>query len=349
MEAEAATLLGFDYPTLWFLVVGALFSGYAILDGFDFGAGAWHLFFRKDRSRRIALNAVGPVWDGNEVWLVIGGGALFAGFPVLYASLFSAMNTPFMLFLVFIIFRAISIEFRSKEPMAWWRNAWDIAYSVSSIALAFLLGVVLGNVLQGIPLNENYVYQGNGFLDFLSPFTILTGLTTLSLFMTHGAIYLLLKTEGRLYAKLTRLLPRGIIFFVISFSVTTLYALVYIPHLSDDFKANPWLFLVPLGAILSVANIPRLAHLRRYGSAFIFSSLTIAFLLVLVSIEIFPVLLFSTLDPTHSITVYNAASSTRSLQIMLIIVAIGAPLVAFYTIFVYRTFKGKVELDDFSY
>ena len=117
-----ATILGIDYPTLWFLVVGGLFSGYAILDGFDLGAGALHLFFRKEESRRIALNAIGPVWDGNEVWLVIGGGALFAGFPVVYATLFSGMYIPFMLFLAFLIFRAVSIEFRSKEPMHWWRQ-----------------------------------------------------------------------------------------------------------------------------------------------------------------------------------------------------------------------------------
>ena len=142
------TFLGIDYPTLWFLVVGALFSGYAILDGFDLGAGAWHLFFRREESRRIALNAIGPVWDGNEVWLVIGGGALFAGFPVLYAAMFSAMYIPFMLFLAFLIFRAVSIEFRSKESMRWWRKLWDVSYCISSAILAFLLGVILGNVLQ---------------------------------------------------------------------------------------------------------------------------------------------------------------------------------------------------------
>ena len=133
------TFLGIDYPTLWFLLVGAVFSGYAILDGFDLGAGAWHLFFRKEQSRRIALNAVGPVWDGNEVWLVIGGGALFAGFPHVYATLFSAMYIPFMLFLLFLILRAISIEFRSKEPMAWWRQTWDVTYSVASIMLAQIM------------------------------------------------------------------------------------------------------------------------------------------------------------------------------------------------------------------
>ena len=157
------TLFGLDYPTLWFLVVGGLFSGYAILDGFDFGAGAWHLFFKKEKSRRLALNAIGPVWDGNEVWLVIGGGALFAGFPVMYATLLSGMYVPFMLFLLVIIMRAVSIEFRSKEPMLWWRKMWDISYSVSSILLPFLLGVVLGNVLLGMPIGEGFEYEGDGF------------------------------------------------------------------------------------------------------------------------------------------------------------------------------------------
>jgi cytochrome d ubiquinol oxidase subunit II len=343
------TFLGLDYPTWWFLVVGGLFSGYAILDGFDFGAGAWHLFLKKENSRRIALNAVGPVWDGNEVWLVIGGGALFAGFPVMYATMFSSLYIPFMLFLLFIIFRAISIEFRGKEPMLWWRRLWDVCYSISSIMLAFLLGVVLGNVLQGIAIGENYQYQGGVLFEFLNPYALMTGFTTLFLFMTHGAIFLLLKTEGRLFAKLTRLLKRGMILFILSFSITTLYTLIYIPHLSDDFKSNPVLFVVPLLTFLSIANVPRLAEKRKYKWAFLFSSLTIAFLLVLVAVELYPVLLNSSIDPKYNIDIYNAASSTKSLQIMLTIVAIGTPLVLFYTIFVYRTFWGKVKLDETSY
>ncbi|MDG1573356.1 cytochrome d ubiquinol oxidase subunit II [Robiginitalea sp. M366] len=343
------TFLGLDYPTWWYLVVGGLFSGYAILDGFDFGAGAWHLFFKTEKSRRIALNAVGPVWDGNEVWLVIGGGALFAGFPLMYATLFSSLYIPFMLFLVFIIFRAIAIEFRGKEPMKWWRQLWDVAYSISSIMLAFLLGVVLGNVLQGINLGPDYQYQGDGFLDFLSPYALLTGATTLSLFMMHGAIYLLLKTEGRLYQKIRMLLKRGMIFFMVSFGITTLYTLLYIPHLSDDFKSQPALFLIPLLTFLSIANVPRLANRKRFLQAFVFSSLTIALMLVLVAVELYPVLLFSSQDPANHITIYNAASSTKSMQIMLTIVAIGGPLVLGYTIFVYRTFRGKVTLDETSY
>lgn len=343
------TFLGIDYPTWWYLVVGGLFSGYAILDGFDFGAGAWHLFFKKEESRRIALNAVGPVWDGNEVWLVIGGGALFAGFPVVYATLFSSLYIPFMLFLMFIIFRAISIEFRGKEKMKWWRKTWDIGYSVSSIMLAFLLGVVLGNVLQGIAIVENYDYVGTGFFEFLNPYALMTGITTLALFMTHGAIYLLLKTEGRLYAKLRLLLKRGMIFFIVSFSITTLYTLLYIPHLSDAFKSSPVMFLIPLATFLCIANVPRLASKKKYGWAFFFSSATISFLLILVAIELYPVLLFSSVDPAYSIDIYEAASSPKSMGIMLLIVAIGTPLVLGYTFFVYKTFSGKVKLDETSY
>ena len=341
--------LGIDYPTWWFLVVGGLFSGYAILDGFDFGAGAWHLFFRKEENRRIALNAIGPVWDGNEVWLVIGGGALFAGFPVMYATFFSALYIPFMLFLLNIILRAIAIEFRGKEPMLWWRKTWDITYSISSILLAFLLGVVLGNVLYGIQIGPNYLYQGDGFFDFLHPYALMTGFTSLSLFMLHGANYLLLKTEGKLYEKLERLLKKAIIFFGISFGITTLYTLLYIPHLSDDFKSSPSLFIVPVLVFLAVANIPRLASKRNYKGAFLFSSITIALLMVLVAVELFPNLLISTISPEYSIDIYKAASSDKSLSIMLTFVAIGTPLVLGYTVFVYKTFSGKVQIDEHSY
>jgi cytochrome d ubiquinol oxidase subunit II len=340
--------LGIDYPTWWFLVVGGLFSGYAILDGFDLGAGALHLLFRKEESRRIALNAIGPVWDGNEVWLVIGGGALFAGFPVVYASLFSGMYIPFMLFLAALIFRAISIEFRSKEPMRWWRQMWDVSYSVSSILLAFLLGVVLGNVLMGIALGPNFEFQGH-WLEFLNPYALMVGITTVALFTMHGAIYLTMKTEGRLFAKVTLLLKQAIIFFVVSFSIVTLYSLIYIPHLSDDFKATPALFIVPVLAFLSIANVPRLAARRKYRQAFFFSSLTVALLLVLVAIELYPVMIFSTVDPQYNLTVYNAASSEKSLGIMLTFAAIGTPLVISYTVFVFWTFRGKVKLDETSY
>lgn len=342
------TFLGIDYPTLWFLVVGALFSGYAILDGFDLGAGAWHLFFRDEDHRRVALNAVGPVWDGNEVWLVIGGGALFAGFPEAYATLFSAMYIPFILFLGFLIFRAVSIEFRGKEPMKWWRRTWDISYSVSSAAMALLLGVVLGNVLIGISLDDQFVFRGH-WLEFLNPYALSVGVTTLLLFMVHGAIYLTMKTEGQLFDQVSRLLWRSILMFVGAFIIVTLISFIYFPHLTDRFLETPVLLIVPLLAFLSIANVPRLAKKGKYIRSFIFSALSISFLLIVVAIELYPVILLDRPETGNSMTIYNAASSDKALGIMLTITAIGLPLVIFYTVFVYRTFWGKVKLDEMSY
>ncbi|NOT73455.1 MAG: cytochrome d ubiquinol oxidase subunit II [Cyclobacteriaceae bacterium] len=342
------TFLGIDYPTWWFLVLGAVFTGYAILDGFDLGAGALHLFFKKELSRRIALNAIGPVWDGNEVWLVIGGGVLFAGFPKVYASLLSAFYIPIMLFLVLLIFRAVSIEFRSKEPMAWWRMTWDISYSVSSTLIAVLLGVVLGNVLLGIPMDKDGNYLGN-WLELLNPYSIMVGVATLSLFMMHGAIYLVMKTEDKLYEKLTRLVQRSTIFFVISILMLSFYTLLYVPHLTKVIKDDPWMFPLPVVMILAIANITRQVSKKKYVWAFVSSAISMSVLLIIVAIELYPTILLSSGNPEYSLTVYNASSSQKSLGIMLTIAAIGVPLVAVYTSFVFWTFKGKVKLDETSY
>ena len=330
------------------MIFGAIISGYAILDGFDLGAGSLHLFLRKEQSRRIAINAIGPIWDGNEVWLVIGGGALFAGFPVAYAAIFSAFYVPFMIFLVGLIFRAISIEFRSKEPWLWWRKAWDISYCVSSIVISLSLGLMLGNVVGGLPLDGNHDFAGN-WLTFFNPFAILVAITTLALFMMHGAIFLTMKTENRLFVKLHVLANNFIVFFVVSFTITTLYTLLYIPHLSDFFKSHAFYFIIPLGMVLSIANIPRQVKVGQYRYAFISSAITIALLLIMVAIEVFPYLLYSPQRPANSISIYNAASSTRTMRILLLMALIGTPLVGIYTSFVFWTFKGKVKLDEMSY
>ncbi|MFI5154666.1 MAG: cytochrome d ubiquinol oxidase subunit II [Chitinophagales bacterium] len=342
------TFLGIELTVWWFLVFGAVISGYAILDGFDLGAGALHLFLNKETSRRIAINAIGPVWDGNEVWLVIGGGALFAGFPVAYAAIFSAFYIPFIVFMVGIIFRAIAIEFRSKEPMAWWRKTWDIAYCAASIVIALSLGLMLGNVVEGIPLNKEKEFEGS-WLSFLNPFAIMVAVSTLALFMTHGAIFLAMKTENRLYSKLHILANQFTIFFVVSFTITTLYTLLYIPHLSDFFKSRPGFFLIPLTMILAIANIPRQIKRGKYRYAFLSSAATIALLLIMVALETFPYLLFSPQSPENSITIHNAAASGKTMKILLIIALIGTPLVGIYTSFVFWTFKGKVKLDEMSY
>lgn len=342
------TFLGIDYNVWWFLVFGAVISGYAILDGFDLGAGALHLFLNKEESRRIALNAIGPVWDGNEVWLVIGGGALFAGFPVAYAAIFSAFYIPFTVFLIGIIWRAVAIEFRSKEPGKWWRKIWDIVYSFASITIALSLGLMLGNVAYGIPLNKEQEFSGD-WLSFFNPFSVMVSITTLALFMMHGAIYLTMKTENRLYAKLHLLSNNFTVFFVLSFVITTLYTLLYIPHLSDYFRDHPAFFILPLLMTLAIANIPRQIKKGKYRYAFISSAVTIAMLMMMVAVEVFPNLLYASNDAANSITIHNGAASAKTMKILLTIAIIGTPLVGFYTGFVFWTFKGKVKLDEMSY
>ena len=340
--------LGIDYSTWWFLVFGAVITGYAILDGFDLGAGALHLFLKKEESRRIALNAIGPVWDGNEVWLVIGGGALFAGFPVAYAAIFSAFYVPFMIFIVGLIYRAVAIEFRSKESGKIWRASWDFIYFFSCSTVTLSLGLMLGNVALGIPLDTNHEFAGN-WLDFFNPFSILVSITTLALFMMHGAIFLTMKTENRLFAKLTLLAKNFTIFFVIAFTLTTLYTLLYVPHLSDQIRSNPLFFILPIIMVLAVANIPRQLTQGRYRWAFISSAVTIATLLATVAVEVYPFLVFAPNDPANSITIVNGASSQKTMGLLLTIALIGTPLVGLYTAFVFWTFKGKVKLDEMSY
>ena len=342
------TILGIDLPTLWFLVIGGLITGYGVLDGFDLGAGSLHLFFNKEESRRIALNAIGPVWDGNEVWLVISGGALFAGFPLVYGTILSTFYVPFMLFLVALIFRAISIEFRSKETMAWWRKMWDISYMASSTLITLLLGLILGNLIHGLPFNEKHQFTGN-LLSFFNPYSILIAFTTLSLFMLHGSIYLVMKTENRLYAKLTIMVNNCSKFFILCFILASMSTLIYIPHMTDQFKEYPWLFAIPLLAVLTVLNIKRNIDSRKYFTAFVFSSCITAMLLILFAIGLYPNIIISTTDPANSISIYHAASSPKALSIMLLIAAIGTPLVLGYTIFVFWTFRGKVKLNEMSY
>jgi len=340
--------LGIEYSIWWFLVFGAVITGYAILDGFDLGAGALHLFLRKDESRLIALNAIGPVWDGNEVWLVIGGGVLFAGFPVAYAAIFSAFYIPFMIFLMGLIFRAISIEFHSKEESLLWRRTWDVLYCVSCITITLSMGLMLGNIALGIPLNAQHEFSGN-WLSFFNPFSIMIAITNLSLFMMHGAIYLVMKTENRLYVRLIFLAKNFTIFFLVSVGIASLYTLLYIPHLSNTLRNNPVYFVLPLLMVLAIANIPRQLKKKNFGYAFISSAVTIASLLAVVALAVFPNLLFATNDAANTITVQNGASSQTTMKILLIIALIGTPLVATYTVIVFWTFKGKVKLDEMSY
>ncbi|MCK9282111.1 MAG: cytochrome d ubiquinol oxidase subunit II [Melioribacteraceae bacterium] len=338
----------FDLNTIWFILIGVLLAGYAILDGFDLGVGSLHLFVQEDEDRRILINSIGPVWDGNEVWLVTGGGALFAAFPHVYATVFSGFYTAFMLLLFVLIFRAVAIEFRSKQPMAWWRKSWDVAFSVSSILIALLMGVALGNIITGIPLGADKEFQGT-FLSLLNPYAIMVGITTVALFMMHGSIYLAMKTEGHLQERVTKWINNTIIFFVITYVTTTMFTLIYVPHMTEHFKSEPWLFFVAVLNMLAIANIPREIHLKKYFLAFLSSCASIIALLALFAIGLFPDIVISNPNPEFSLTIYNAASSQKTLGIMLTIAIIGIPFVLAYTISIYWVFRGKVKLTPMSY
>ncbi len=337
-----------DLNTVWFVLIGVLFTGYAMLDGFDLGIGALHLFTRTDEDRRTMLNAIGPVWDGNEVWLVTGGGALFAAFPMVYATVFSGFYMAFVLLLVALIFRAVAIEFRSKQPMGWWRQAWDVGFSAGSVLSSLLIGVAMGNIAWGVPLDHRHEYVGT-FMDLLHPYAFLLGITTLALFMMHGAIYALMKTEGPLHDKLRGWISNCIIFFIICYAVTTMATLLYVPHMAARVRAEPWLFSVAVINMLAIANVPREIHHGRDGRAFVSSCLAMAALMMLFGMEMYPNLVLSHPDPRNSLNIWNGSSSAKTLAIMLTIALSGLPIVLAYTISIYWIFRGKVKITPMSY
>ncbi len=337
-----------DLPTFWFLMLGFLLTGYSILDGFDLGVGALHLFARTDHERRLFINSIGPLWDGNEVWLVTFGGALFAAFPVAYATAFSAFYLPFMLLLVFLIGRAVSIEFRSKMAHRWWRRYWDFTFAAASTLALLVSGVAVGNALRGIPLGADGEFAGS-LGDLLEPYPLLVGAFTLATATMHGAIFLELKTEGELAARVRRWAWRAFAVFLALYVAVTVVTLASVPHATRNFARLPVAWVIVALNVLAIANIPRALHLGRPGYAFVSSSATIAALIFLFGMALFPYLLPSWPDPAHGLTIHGAASSLRTLRIMRIIVLVGLPFVAGYTATVYWVFRGKTRLDEFSY
>ena len=337
-----------DLHLIWFILLGVLLAGYAILDGFDFGVGALHLFAKGDEERRLMLNSIGPVWDGNEVWLVTGGGALFAAFPDVYATLASGFYLAVFLLIFSLIFRAVAIEFRSKQPYAWWRQTWDVAFCVASILCAFLLGVVIGNLIWGMPLGADKEFQGT-FFSLLNPYALLTGLTVVSVCMMHGSIYIVMKTEGEFHDKVRAWVKNSIIFFVIMYVLMTMATMLYAPRMVENFRTHPVLFLVPVAQLLIIANIPREIYHKQNFLAFLSSSAAIVLFMFLFGFGIFPDLVYSNPVAANSLTIYNASSSPKTLQIMLIIALIGMPIVLAYTVSIYWIFRGKVKIDGHSY
>lgn len=340
-----------DHDTLaiiWFILLGVLLVGYTVLDGFDLGVGILHPIATNDHDRRIILNSIGPLWDGNEVWLVTFGGALFAAFPNAYATVFSGFYVAFMLLLFSLIFRAVSIEFRSKSTNPTWRRLWDHGFCGSSLLAAFLFGVAAGNVMIGMPVDAEMIVR-QSLREQLTVYPLLVGLLTVALFTMHGAVFLYMKTEGDLQKRTERWIWRSFGFFLIAYLVTTMYTLVEVPRCVDNFRKHPWLWTVPLLNVFAVANIPRAMFQKQPGYAFVSSCATIAAFAALFATAIFPNLVPSSLDATWNLTIYSARSSQKTLGIMLMVAAIGSPFVLVYSAIVYWTFRGKVRLGKESY
>jgi cytochrome bd ubiquinol oxidase subunit II len=342
------SLLG-DLEFIWFSIFVILVTGYALLDGFDLGVGMLHLFSKHDDERRLMLNSIGPVWDGNEVWLVTAGGALFAGFPEVYATVCSAFYVPIMLLLTGLIFRAVAIEVRSKQPMAWWRWMWDVLFSFASLVIALGLGFVLGNLIRGIPLDERHEFVGY-YWHLLDPYSVLIGLFAVSVFLMHGAIYILMKTEGPLHDKMRAWINPTIIFFIMCYAVATAATLIYMPHMTQTIQKRPEFFVIAVLNMLAIANIPREVQKGRDGMAFVSSCVNIILLMTLYALGTYPNAVRAINDPEHlSLTIYNSASSQTTLEILLLMALIGIPMVIAYTFAVYWIFHGKVKLDSTSY
>jgi cytochrome bd ubiquinol oxidase subunit II len=336
-------------PYFWYFIIGISVILYAVLDGFDLGVGMLHPFVKKDIDRRIFLNAIGPVWDGNEVWLVIVLGGLLAGFPPVYAMMLSSFYNLCMFLLLCLIFRAVSIEFRSKQESKRWRATWDYSFSIASYFISFVIGLILGNLIIGVPLDEYGNFIGS-FSDFFSIYPILVGFMAIGLFLMHGSIYLVMKTEGELYKRVRRWVLPCILIFVATYLIVTFSTFAFQPHMIERMFDNPEFFVLPLMAALAIANVPRLIKKKYDGLAFVFSCLAIAFLMTLFSVGTFPALVRSTVSPeTNSLTIYNSASSFLTLKVLAIIVVIGVPLVLAYGYYIYRVFSGKVKLGPTSY
>ena len=311
---------------VWFFLFILIIAGYLILDGFDMGVGILLLpMARTDTERRILLNSIGPVWDGNEVWLVLGAGVLFAVFPLAYASLFSGLYLAFVLVLLVMILRTVALEFRSKEPGRRWRSAWDTVFAVASTGLAFLLGLAFGNIIDGLPLDA----QGNistGLIGLLTPFTVLVGATTVAMFAMQGGIYLLIKTEGELHDRLQRAVPRlMIVFFVLNTVVVVALAVLH-PNISERYLDDIWPAILPTAALVALGAAWVFVRRGEPFRAFLASSATIGLLLISGGVGLYPNLIISTTDTAYNLTIFNAASADNTLVVTLIVALIGYPV-----------------------
>lgn len=334
---------------VWFALFVLVIAGYLILDGFDMGVGILLLpLARNDVERRTFLNSIGPVWDGNEVWLILGGGVLFAVFPLAYASLFSGMYVAFVLVLLVLILRTVALEFRSKEESGRWRSTWDGVFGGASLGLALMLGIAFGNVLSGLPVDASGNFS-SGLIGLLTPFALLVGVTTVAMFAVHGGIYLMIKTEGELHDRIRRMVPRLMSTFFILNTLVVIAMVLFRQQITERYFADVWPVIFPAAALAALGGAWFLVRRGDAFRAFLCSAAMIGLLLISGGIGLFPNLIVSTLDESYSLTIYNAASAENTLVVTLIVALIGMPFVLLYTTGVYYIFRGKTVVDTHGY
>jgi cytochrome bd ubiquinol oxidase subunit II len=334
--------------TTWFFLWGLLWAIFFMTEGFDFGVGTLLPFIGKtDDEKRIMINSIGPTWNGNEVWLITAGGVTFAAFPKVYAVMFSSLYSALMLILFALILRGVSFEFRSKVESALWRRFWDACSFVGSAAPAVLFGVAFANIFKGIPIDQNGIYQGNLFT-LLNPYGLCGGILFLLLFLQHGALWLGIKTENALQQRAiqtaNRLWP-----IVVAAAVAFLVFSKFATRLYDNYMQRPALFVVIVITVLALLGVKYFLKNQRYGAAWIASATTIVGATFFGVIGLFPSLFPSSINPSFSLTAFNASSSPLTLTIMLGVVAVFIPIVLIYQAWSYNLFKSRTTAEDLAY
>ena len=368
-----------DYATLklvWWIFIGVLLIGFAVSDGFDMGVAAWLPFLGKnDDERRVIINSVGAVWEGNQTWFITAGGAIFAAWPFVYAAAFSGLYVALLLVLFALFFRPVGFDYRSKLPHTAWRNAWDWGLFIGGAVPALIFGVAFGNLLLGLPFhfdNTLRSFYTGSFWALLNPFALLCGVVSLSMLMMHGAIYLELRTDGAVQVRARKAaLVTGII-CAIAFTVAGLwistgiegYRIISMPDANSvfsplsksvekisggwmtNYRHYPWMKLAPALGFIGIAVALWLGRAGRQGYAFFFSSIALAGIILTAGFSMFPFVMPSSTDPNSSLTIWDAVSSKKTLSIMLIVTLIFLPIILAYTSWVYRVLRGKVTVQS---
>ncbi|MGO9612153.1 MAG: cytochrome d ubiquinol oxidase subunit II [Dissulfurispiraceae bacterium] len=332
------------FNIIWFILWGVLWAVYFMVDGFDFGVGMLQSFVGKnDAERRVVINSIGPVWDGNEVWLITAGGATFAAFPTTYALMFSYLYSALLLILFALIFRGVAFEFRGKADSEGWKKGWDLAIFLGSFLPSLLFGVAFGNIFQGLPMDASG-YHGTLFT-LLNPYGLLTGVLFVLLFVEHGALYLSVKASGDVSERAGRLANKiwvvligvAVAFLVYTYFATNLYA---------NFLGNPIWFVIPIIAVMALFGIKFFGSTGRYLKGFYSSCVAIVMVIFTGVIGLYPNLIPSSIDPNYSLTIFNSSSSQYTLKIMTAVALIFVPIVIAYQIWVYRVFRQRVTADE---